>query len=128
MRLAAFCLTKSLLYIVAILLGMSYISEMCFKFKEDSMQIPSQRSRIPSFRLNGPVMRPDAHQCQEVLNYSRLQPSGHLSNLSGHSSVFDKKSDFLLRHRCGKTTASVWMSSLHCLDAILDKARRGEEL
>jgi hypothetical protein len=35
-------------------------------FKEDFVQIPTQRSRIPSFRPNGPVIRPDTHQCQEV--------------------------------------------------------------
>jgi hypothetical protein len=46
---------------------------------------------------------------------------------SGHSSEFDQKSDFLLRHRYGKTTASV-QTTRKCLpDAIFDKARRGEE-
>jgi len=102
---------------------------MCFKkFKEDSVQIPSQRSRIPSFRPDGPVMHPNAHQCPEVLNCSKLHPSGRLSNASGRSSVFGKKSDFLLRHRYEKTVASVRMSGLHHPDAILDKASRGEEL
>jgi hypothetical protein len=43
--------------------------------KEDYVHNPSQ-SRIPSFRLDGPVMRPDALQCPEVSNSSRLQPSG----------------------------------------------------
>jgi hypothetical protein len=39
-----------------------FITEKCFKmFKEDSVQIPTQRSRIPSFRPDGPVMRSDAH-------------------------------------------------------------------
>jgi hypothetical protein len=44
-----------------------FISEKCFKmFKEDSMQIPTQKSRIPRFRSDGLVMRSDAHQCQEA--------------------------------------------------------------
>jgi hypothetical protein len=65
------------------------------KFKEDYVQIPSQRSRIPSFC-------PDAHQCPKVLNCSRLHLSRRLSNLSEPSSMFDKKSNFLLRHRYGR--------------------------
>jgi hypothetical protein len=48
--------------------------------KEDSVQIPTQRSRILYFRLDGPVMRLDAHQYQEALNSSRLQPSEHHDN------------------------------------------------
>jgi hypothetical protein len=73
-------------------------------------------------------MRLDAHQCPEVLNYSSLHPSGRLSNAYERLSVFNKKSVFLLRHRYGKTVASVQTSSLHRPDAILDKGRRGEEL
>jgi hypothetical protein len=42
--------------------------------------------------------------------------------------VSDKKSYFLLRHRYGKTAAYVWASGLYHPDAILDKARRAEEL
>jgi hypothetical protein len=91
----------------------AFVPEMCFKkFKEDSVQVPIQRSRIPSFRLDNPIMLPDAHQCPEVSNCSRLHPFGHLSNVSGHSSMFDKKSDFLLRHRYGKTAATVRTLSL----------------
>jgi hypothetical protein len=30
------------------------------------MQIPTQRSWIPRFRPDGPIMHPDAHQCQEA--------------------------------------------------------------
>jgi hypothetical protein len=48
-----------------------FYAEKCFKmFKEDSMQIPTQRSRIPRFCLDGPVMRPDAHQCQEAEQFN----------------------------------------------------------
>jgi len=80
------------------------------------VQIPSQRSRIPSFC-------PDVHQCPEVLNCSRLHPSIHLSNAFGRSSVFNKKSNFLLRHKYRKTTLSVRTTGQHRLDAIFDKAR-----
>jgi hypothetical protein len=73
-------------------------------------------------------MHPDTHECPEVSNCSRLHSSGRHSNESGPSSMFDKKSNFLLKHRNGKIATSVWTSGLHCPDAILDKARRGEEL
>jgi hypothetical protein len=96
--------------------------------KEDSVQIPSQRSWIPSFHPDGPVMRPDAHQCLEDLNSSRLHPSVRHGNTFGLSSEFDKKSDFLLTHRYGKTLASIWTTRQHRPNTILDKARRGEEL
>jgi len=103
--------------------------------KEDSVQIPSQRSRISSFRpdgpvmrLNGPIMHPNTHQCPEPLNNSRLHPSGHCDNASGCSLEFDKKSDFLYKHRHGKTTTSVWTTGQYRPDAILDKVRHGEEL
>jgi len=97
-------------------------------FKEDTVQIPTQKSRIPSFFLDDPVMRPDAHQCPEVSNRSRLHPSGCCGNVSVRSSEFNKKSDFLLKQRYGKTAASVRMTGQHRSDAILDKARCGEEL
>jgi hypothetical protein len=114
-------------------------------FNEDSVQIPTQKSWILCFCWNGPVKHlnahqlatfvqttwqyhPDAHQCLEVSNSLRLHPSVRHCNMSGHSSVFDKKSDFLLRHRYGKTAASVRMTGQHHLDVILDKGRRGEEL
>jgi hypothetical protein len=35
-------------------------------FKEDYVLIPTQRSRIPRFCLDSPVMRPNAHQRQEA--------------------------------------------------------------
>jgi hypothetical protein len=57
-------------------------------------------------------MRPDTHQCPEVSNCSRLHSFGRLSNTSGHSLEFNKKSDFLLSHRYGKTVASVRILSL----------------
>jgi hypothetical protein len=96
--------------------------------KEDSVQIPSQRSRIPSFHPDGPIMHPDAHQCLEDSNNSRLHPSVRHGNTFGHSSEFNKKSNFLLTHKYGKTAASIWTTRQHRPDTILDKARRGEEL
>jgi hypothetical protein len=95
--------------------------------KEDSVQIPSQRSQIPSFPPDGPVMRPDAPQCLEDLNSSRLHPSGCCGNTPEHSSEFDKKSDFLLRHRYWKTVPFVRTTRQHHAETILDKARRGDE-
>jgi hypothetical protein len=65
---------------------------------------------------------------KKVMFCSRSHPSGHHGNTSGRSSEFDKKLDFLHRYRYGKTAASVRTTGQHRLDAILDKARRGEEL
>jgi hypothetical protein len=79
--------------------------------KEDFAQIPTQRSRIPSIRLNVPVYRPDAHQsatsvltirtfrldphkCLEALNCSRLHPSRRNSKSSERSSEFEKNPAF----------------------------------
>jgi hypothetical protein len=92
---------------------------------------PLFSSRSPSTASGRSLVsniRPDAHQCPEVSNSSRLHPSGHLSNSSGCSSVFDKKSNFFLRQKYGKTAASVRTTGQHLPDAILDKARCGKEL
>jgi hypothetical protein len=76
-------------------------------FKEDSVQIPTQKSWILCFRPNGSVKRPDAHQlatsiqttwqdcpdahqCREASNSLRLLPSGWHGNTSGRSSEFEK--------------------------------------
>jgi hypothetical protein len=113
---------------------MPFISESSFQksgprcSKEDFLQILTQRSQIPRFCPDGPVMRPDTHQCLEDSNNLRLHPSGCHGNTFECSLEFDKKSDFLHRHRYGKKTASVQTTGQHHLDAILDKARRGEEL
>jgi hypothetical protein len=113
---------------------MPFISECSFQksgskcSKEDSVESPSQRSRIPRFHLDGPVMCPNAHQCLDILNSSRFHPSRCHGNTSGHSWEFDEKLDFLLRHRYGKTVAFVQTTGQHHPDAILDKKRRGEEL
>lgn len=64
--------------------------------------------------------RPDAHISFKL--------SGRLSNAPGRSSVFNKKSNFLLIHRYGKIAASIRTTGQHCLNAILNKARCGEEL
>jgi len=69
--LATLCLIKSLSCKVVLIRDAIFfkvfISKKCFKIlKEDSVQIPTQRSRIPSFRQDDPDMRPNAHQCQEA--------------------------------------------------------------
>jgi hypothetical protein len=73
-------------------------------------------------------MSPDAHQYPEVSNSSRLHLFGRRGNPSECSSEFDKKLDVLLKHRYGKTAASVRTTRQHRSDAILDKARCGKEL
>jgi len=46
------------------------LQEGYFKmFKEDSVQIQTQRSRIPSFRLDEPVRHSDVHLCQETRQF-----------------------------------------------------------
>jgi hypothetical protein len=94
----------------------------------------------------------DSHQGRGAPNSSRLYPPEHHGNTFGHFlefekiptfqcirlddmeipserySVLDKKSDFLFRHRYRKIAAYVWMSGLHRLDAILDKARHAKDL
>jgi hypothetical protein len=49
-----------------ILESSKYLEKVISMFKEDSVQIPTQRSRILCFRLDGPIMRPDAHQYREA--------------------------------------------------------------
>jgi hypothetical protein len=107
-------------------------------FKEDSVLIPTQKSWILCFRPDGPEKRPDAHQsatsvgttwqyrsdihqCLEDTNSSRLHSSEHHDKTSGCTLEFDKKSDFLLKHRCGKTAAFVWTSGQHRPAAVLTK-------
>jgi hypothetical protein len=91
-------------------------------FNEDSVQIPTQRSRILCFRLGVPIMRLDAHQCREASNSSRLHPSGRHGNTFGHFSVFEKISALLYRHGLGRQLGLVRTTGQHHLDAeILDK-------
>jgi hypothetical protein len=96
--------------------------------KEDSVQIPNQRSRILSFRPDNTVMRLDAHQCPEVSNNSRLHPSSVAATPPNAHQSSTRKSNFLLRHSYGKIDVSVRTIGQHRPDAILDKAKRGEEL
>jgi hypothetical protein len=92
---------------------------------EDSAQIPSQRNRIHCIRSDDMIFRPDAPLskassirtmrifrpdlplCQEASNYSRLHPSGCLSNTDRRLSVFDKENDFVPNHRYGKKVATI---------------------
>jgi hypothetical protein len=107
--LAAFCWTKSLLCNVAAFTGM-------LLYPESTLQLCSSRRfcevfkdlfRFPVNRPDDVVFRPDAHQCLETSNSSRLHPSGRSSEFekipvfqhicpddvvipSGHHSGFDK--------------------------------------
>jgi hypothetical protein len=58
--------------------------------KEDYVQILNQRNWIPRFRLDDPIIHPDAHQCLDYLNSSRLHSFGCHGNTSGRLSEFDK--------------------------------------
>jgi len=115
---------------------------MCFKkIKEDSVQIPSQRNRIPSFRQNDLVMCPDAHQCLLFKLASFWTSQQHVWTL------FRAQEESCIQvhpsGRCGNTVrmlvsvrqvkwfpsqTQIWEDSYNRSDAILDKARRGEEL
>jgi hypothetical protein len=64
----------------------------------------------------------------EALNCSRLHPSGRLSNMSGHLSVFDKLRDFFPKHRYGKIAETVRMMWCSRSDAILDMVSHVEEV
>jgi hypothetical protein len=74
------------------------------------------------------TFRPDVLLCPEASNYSRLHPSGSLSNTSGRLSVFDKSKDFFPKHRYRKTAATVWMSWLFRPNAILDKTSHAKDI
>jgi hypothetical protein len=109
--------------------GMKYISESSkvfqksfFKvFKEDFVQIPTQRSRILCFHPDGPVMHLDTHQGREASNSRRLHPSGRHGHTSGCSSKFKKIPTILCRHGLGRQLAFAWTSGQHRLEAeILD--------
>jgi len=77
-------------------------------FKEDSVQIPTQRSRTPSFRPDAHQSATsvwttwqyllDAHQCLETSNYSGLHPSGLNGKSSGRYLEFEKNPLFNCIH------------------------------
>jgi len=50
---------------------------------------------------------PDISLCREVLNCSRLHPSGRFSSPFGRLSVFDKLQDFFSKHSYGKIVTTV---------------------
>jgi hypothetical protein len=107
--LAAFCWTKSLLCNVAAFTGMLLYPEstlhlcssrrFCEVFKdlfrfpvslpEDVVFHPNANQSATSTRTTR-TFRPDAHQCLEASNSSRLHPSGRNGKLSGCSSEFEK--------------------------------------
>jgi hypothetical protein len=86
------------------------------------MQIPTQKSRILCFHLDGPHMRLDTHQCWEASNSSRFHPSGHHGNTSRRSSKFKKIPSLLCWHGVGRQLAPIRTTGQHRLDVeILDK-------
>jgi hypothetical protein len=125
--LAAPYLTKSLSCNIVVLIKdaiyfIVFIIEQCFKmFKEDSVQIQTQRSRIPSFRLDGPVMRRTPISIKKPIN-SKLHPFERHGNTSRHTSKFKKIPAFLYRHRVRRQLAPVRTPRQYRPDAeILDK-------
>jgi hypothetical protein len=120
-------LTKSLLCNVAIIIKDAvyfrvFITEKCFKmFKEDSVQIPTQRSRIPRFRPDGLVLRRDAHKCREAKQFKNASVQTSWQHIRTH---FRDREDsaFLHRHRVGRQLAIVRTLGQHRPNAeILDK-------
>jgi hypothetical protein len=112
--LAALCWIKSLSCIVADFTGMLFYSKstlqswasrrLCAEFKSVSSiplhpsgrhGIPSGHSSVKASSVRMPrTFRPDAHQCLEILNCSRLHPSGHNGKSSGRYSEFEKNPAF----------------------------------
>jgi hypothetical protein len=107
--LAAFCWTKSLLCNVAAFTGMLlypeytlqlYSSRRFCEVFNDLFRFPVSHPDDVVFRLDAHqsvtsvrtmrFFRPNAHQCLEASNSSRLHPSGRNGKLSGRSSEFEK--------------------------------------
>jgi hypothetical protein len=89
--------------------GCCFIQSLHFSYElqEDSMQNSNQSDEFPCIRPDDVVFRPDAHQsatsiwttrtfrpnarqCLEASNSSRLHPSGRNGKASGRSSEFEK--------------------------------------
>jgi hypothetical protein len=94
-------------------------------FKQDSVRISWQLNSVPlqpsgrrdimsghstvqasSIRTTR-TFHPDLPLCQEASNCSSLYPSGRLSSMSRCHSIFDQLWDFFLKHRYGKTAATI---------------------
>jgi hypothetical protein len=138
--LAAFCWTKSLLCNVAAFTGM-------LLYPESTLQLCSSRRfcevfkdlfQFPVNRLDDVVFRhdahqsatsvrttrsfcPDAHQCLEASNSSRLHPSGRNGKLSGRSLEFKKI-------QCSSASVrTMWLyrpDAIQCLTSIRVSASR----
>jgi hypothetical protein len=107
--LATFCWTKSLLCNVVAFIEMLLYPEstlqlcssrrFCEVFKDlfrfpvsrpdDVVFRPDAHQSVKSVRTTRSFL-PDAHQCQEAFNSSRLHPSGRNGKSSGRSSEFKK--------------------------------------
>jgi hypothetical protein len=86
------------------------------KFKEDYVQVSSQRNRIPSFRPNGPVMRPDVSESS-----IQVHPSRRRGNTVWTPVSVQQVKGF-------PSLTQIWEDSCNRPDVILDKARHGEKL
>jgi hypothetical protein len=110
--LTAFCWTKSLLCNDAFYTEL-FIQSLpsVMSFKKTLCKIQNSVVQFPCIRPNDVEFRPGIHMskhhpskwqdlsvrtflCREASNFSRLHPSGRLSNTSERLSVFDKLKDF----------------------------------
>jgi len=129
--LAAFYLTKSLVCNIATYLGIPFILESSFQkcaLAQSCVRMPIIvycSSLHPSGRLSNTSERPSEFEKNPA--FKCIRPDD-VAIPSGRQSMFNKEKDFLRRHRYGKTIATARTSGLHRPNAILDKARHGEEL
>jgi hypothetical protein len=84
------------------------------EFQEDSIQIPTQKSPILCFHLDGLVMRLDAYKCQEASE--QLQVTSVRTSWQHVRMLFRVREDsnFHLQTRIGKIACI-------CPDTVLDK-------
>jgi hypothetical protein len=144
LRLAAFCLTKSLLCNVAIYLGMLFIfrvfySDMCFKkilcrFQE--REVGSQASvRTAQYNIRTLISQQHSsgrrgNTIRTPINVQKFRTVQGCIRLDVSATRLDVQqvNGFLCRHVYGKTATTIQTTGLHHPDAILAKARRGEDL
>jgi hypothetical protein len=72
--------------------GCCFIHSLHFSYElqEDSMQNSNHSVQFPCIRSDDVVFRPDAHQCLEASNSSKLHLAGCNGKSFGRSSEFEK--------------------------------------
>jgi hypothetical protein len=90
-------------------------------FKEDSVQIPTQKSQIHCSVRTAKSCIWTPISVEKLLNSTSVHLSGCHGNTSGRFLEFEKIPVFLYRHRLGKQFASIRMTGKHSPDEILDK-------